>query len=849
MNSVPPVVTPGRRVRFASSVQVWTWAAFAVSAAVCLAIIWLHYDQEETMRRSRRLLTDLREARLDLARGFLHLTLADDPRSPFRREEGIALLDQSIAALREAEIQVIPETVPRPEDRGWVQTFQAKATAFREQLSAYNRADAATRRDRQLPLRLAFHELERLAQRVDYVGQDALNTRAARLDARFNTTLIIAVVLLGAMCLGVYQVGRRQQAADRALRASEERLNESHQFLSELFEHSAAVVFVKDREGRYEVVNRKWEEVTGIPRENAVGKTDSHLFPGPAGEQLWASDRKVLDSGQPLEVEATIGDGPAGRTFLTVKFPVRAGDGTLRGVCGMATEITERKQAEEDVRDSESRRALALDAAHAGTWEWDLATGRNIWSDELWKLYALEPNCCEPSYEAWRQSVHPDGRARVEQELQSLVQQEAELNIEWRVKTHDNSTRWLMSRGRPVRDALGRVVRYLGVVMDITERKRAEEAARQSEQRLDFALTASHTGAWSLNLQDRTATRTLIHAQIFGYPDAEADWSMDKFLSHVVPEDRERVRQGLQSGIAAKSGWSFECRIRRADDQIRWVFIAGGFEHSGPSARISGIIQDITERKQLEQERAALEVQMRQQQKLESIGTLASGVAHEINNPLTGILNYAQLIQDRLPGDSPLAEFTGEIMHETQRVATIVRNLLTFARNEKQSHSPARIADIVEAVLSLVRAVIRHDQITLQVSVPEDLPQLKCRSQQIQQVIMNLVTNARDALNERYPGHHPDKVLSLETQLLERAERRWIRLTVQDHGTGIAPEVQERMFDPFFTTKGRDKGTGLGLSISHGIVKDHHGQWTVESEPGQFTRMHVDLPVDNGWRT
>lgn len=240
---------------------------------------------------------------------------------------------------------------------------------------------------------------------------------------------------------------------------------------------------------------------------------------------------------------------------------------------------------------------------------------------------------------------------------------------------------------------------------------------------------------------------------------------------------------------------------------------------------------------------------MRQQQKLESIGTLASGVAHEINNPLTGILNYAQLIQDRLPGDSPLAEFTGEIMHETQRVATIVRNLLTFARNEKQSHSPARIADIVEAVLSLVRAVIRHDQITLQVSVPEDLPQLKCRSQQIQQVIMNLVTNARDALNERYPGHHPDKVLSLETQLLERAERRWIRLTVQDHGTGIAPEVQERMFDPFFTTKGRDKGTGLGLSISHGIVKDHHGQWTVESEPGQFTRMHVDLPVDNGWRT
>jgi PAS domain S-box-containing protein len=309
------------------------------------------------------------------------------------------------------------------------------------------------------------------------------------------------------------------------------------------------------------------------------------------------------------------------------------------------------------------------------------------------------------------------------------------------------------------------------------------------------------------------------------------------------------VYRELWAVLLSGGEWRGELLNRRKNGELFWeaASISPIVDDTGKITHFLAVNEDITEHKRLERERAAMEAQMRQQQKIESIGTLASGVAHEINNPINGIMNYAQLIQDRLPAESPLIEFTGEIMHETQRVATIVRNLLTFARNEKQSHSPARIADIIEAVLSLVRAVIRHDQITLNVNVSGELPQLKCRSQQIQQVIMNLITNARDALNERYPGHNLDKVLNLEARLLEKAGRRWIRVTVEDHGTGIAPEIRERMFDPFFSTKGRDKGTGLGLSISHGIVKEHHGQWTVESELGKYTRMHVDLPVDNGW--
>jgi signal transduction histidine kinase len=131
--------------------------------------------------------------------------------------------------------------------------------------------------------------------------------------------------------------------------------------------------------------------------------------------------------------------------------------------------------------------------------------------------------------------------------------------------------------------------------------------------------------------------------------------------------------------------------------------------------------------------------------------------------------------------------------------------------------------------------------------ISEDLPKIKCRSQQIQQVVMNLITNARDALNEKYSGFDDNKKIEIISVFFDKNGRRWIRTTVEDRGIGIASDTMERMFDPFYTTKERYRGTGLGLSISYGIVKDHHGELRVESEPGLYTRFHMDLPVDNGW--
>lgn len=407
---------------------------------------------------------------------------------------------------------------------------------------------------------------------------------------------------------------------------------------------------------------------------------------------------------------------------------------------------------------------------------------------------------------------------------------------------------------RSIQDLEAARIAALNMMEDAQLARLAAESAlaalRESEERLRLAGEVARIGTWERQLPTNRLIWSPLMEQMMGYETGTFPGTDEAFCELLHPDSRAQHAAAQRRARQGDGVFQAELKFRLRDGRERWGLVVGRrfCDANGQPIRIIGVDVDITARKHLEQERQAMEAQLRQQQKLESIGTLASGVAHEINNPITGIMNYAQLIQDRLPGDSPLTEFTGEIMHETQRVATIVRNLLTFARNEKQSHSPARIADIIEGTLSLIRTIIRHDDITLTVNVPEDLPQLKCRSQQIQQVIMNLMTNARDALNERYPGHDPDKVLELNVQLFEKEGRRWIRATVEDHGMGITPEVRERMFDPFFTTKPRDKGTGLGLAISHGIVKEHQGEITVESEPGRFTRFHVDLPVDNGWR-
>ncbi|GEM_PF-1084070 len=269
---------------------------------------------------------------------------------------------------------------------------------------------------------------------------------------------------------------------------------------------------------------------------------------------------------------------------------------------------------------------------------------------------------------------------------------------------------------------------------------------------------------------------------------------------------------------------------------------------SGEVGRVISIATDVTQRRAMAIERANLEAQSRQQQRLESIGTLASGVAHEINNPVQGIMNYADLISSRPKDTRHVLEFADEIIVEAKRVATIVRNLLSFSRQEREvlELEAIEVSVLVESTLSLIRAVLRRDQIDIVVDVPPGQLKIRCRIQQIQQILLNLVTNARDALNERYPSFSEQKRIEIRAQSFARGGGvNWLRLSVQDGGNGVPAQIRAQIFDPFFTTKGRYDGTGLGLSVSHGIAAEHGGELRFETELGIGTVFHLELPAES----
>jgi len=249
------------------------------------------------------------------------------------------------------------------------------------------------------------------------------------------------------------------------------------------------------------------------------------------------------------------------------------------------------------------------------------------------------------------------------------------------------------------------------------------------------------------------------------------------------------------------------------------------------------VVEDITDRKVAETEAIRVE-------HLASLGELAAGVAHEINNPINGIINYAQILANMNQPQSKEYEISNRIMKEGNRIAAIVSNLLSFARGNKEEMRPVHISEIMSDSLALIGMQLTKDGINLQIDVPADLPDITAIHGHIEQVFLNIISNARYALNEKYIGMHEGKVLRIIGEKVTVDDVPFIRITFFDQGTGIAPENINKVINPFFSTKPANIGTGLGLSISHAIVSHHGGKLMIKSVKGEFTMIIIELPVN-----
>jgi len=240
------------------------------------------------------------------------------------------------------------------------------------------------------------------------------------------------------------------------------------------------------------------------------------------------------------------------------------------------------------------------------------------------------------------------------------------------------------------------------------------------------------------------------------------------------------------------------------------------------------------------------QAQLIQSSRLASLGVLAAGIAHEINNPMNTIIKYAGLLEDELEPASEHASYVQGILNEAQRIINIVQNLLAFARTDKKDHIPCHITDIISTSIAFMEAYLAKDGIAVTTDFEPDLPVIKGRASQLEQVFINLILNARDALNERYPSQDPNKRIEIQVRTGDENGGGYLRIVFKDFGTGIDAEDLDKIFDPFYTTKRADKGTGLGLSISYGIITDHKGRVQVRSEKGRHTTFIIDLTTEEG---
>lgn len=510
---------------------------------------------------------------------------------------------------------------------------------------------------------------------------------------------------------------------------------------------------------------------------------------------------------------------------------------------GTQIDITKRKHAEQELRESEARLKDTQNLARLGGWELDLINNHLIWTEEIFRIFEIDQAKFGASYEVFLEAVHPEDRELVNQTYLDSLQTHQPYELVHRLLMADGRVKYVRELCRTYYEN-DQPIRSVGTVQDITEIKKAENALLESEAQFRSLIEAAPDAIFvECGGVFKYVNKAMVN--LVGATHAE-DLLGHSWIERLAPSQNDDIQEII--AIESKNGGVIPTMelnyLHRNGSHIPVELTAVAFRYKGENGLLF-FMRDITSRLKAEAEQSKLEAQLQQAQKMESIGRLAGGVAHDFNNMLLGISLNAELCRDSLPDDHKIRPQLEEIVTDVQRSASITRQLLTFARKQAISPVVLNLNDHVERMLKLLRRLI-GENIELIWHPGTQEASVKMDPSQVDQILANLAINSRDAIEEIGTLTVETDHISLdEIDCINRIGAKpgdYIMLVVSDSGCGMDQETKERIFEPFFTTKEPGKGTGLGLSTVYGIVQQNHGFVNVYSEPGKGTTFRIYFP-------
>src|SRR5882757_4850550 len=441
----------------------------------------------------------------------------------------------------------------------------------------------------------------------------------------------------------------------------------------------------------------------------------------------------------------------------------------------------------------------------------------------------------------WAEGVHQDDLERCLQVYTSAFDARQPFVMQYRLRRDDGEYRWMSDQGVPRYDAQGTFAGYIGSCVDVTELMTKDEALRQSEERMRLAAAAVNLGIWEWHLATNEIWATNARRAVLGWPST-GKVTFEDFMSQVHPDDRSRIRQTINDAVRDAKDYESEYRLVLPDGIVRWMSTRGSiqFDSAGKLSRLLGISIDITARKQAELDAQRGRAELSHLSRVALMGEMSASIAHELNQPLSGILSNASAGQrfiDR--GDVDLGEvreLLGDIVSDGRRASDVVRGIRGMVKKGQLARRSVNLNEVVMDAWRMASPDALLHSCQLETSLDPNLPAIDGDPIQLQQVLLNLAINAFDAMRDT-PASKRKVLIATQSNGDDM-----VRTSVRDYGVGISEEMRDRLFDPFFSTK--TEGLGMGLAIVRSIVESHGGTITAENADGGGTRFEFILPVN-----